>query len=427
MAIVSFRIRGKKDFVAIKIRFRIGNKVEYEISTGIEIQREDWSSKKQKIGDTVSTPYRNIVNSKLNNLKTFILDEYYKDNANGIQISRDWFKRNVYTKLGKVDNEEYNAEIYYTSFIKRHIQESKNRDNRFTGNKLSLRTIQSYETTLNKLEDYENKKEIKLKIIDINLNFHTKFINYLNNQHKLNPNTIGGYIDNLKLFCRSAELKGLETNIEVKSRDFYSPLKKTNDIYLNEDEINKIFHLDLSKSDRLSNARDWLIVGVWTGLRVSDLLKLKKSNLMGDYIHVTTFKTSTPVVIPIHNLIKKILKKRNGLFPRMISDQKFNIYIKEVCNKAKINELTQGDKISPIELNGKTLYRKVNGLFPKHDLVSSHICRRSFATNLYGKINTYSIMQITGHKTEKQFLDYIKTTSTEHAQKLKDLWSKSNG
>jgi len=427
MAIVSFRIRGEKESVAIKIRFRNGDNTDYEISTCIEIQREHWSTTKQKIGDKVNASYRDIVNSKLNNLKTFILDEYYKDNANGIEISRDWFKRNVYTKLGKVDNEEYNTDIYYSSFIKRHIQESKNRDNRFTGKKLSLRTIQSYETTLNKLEDYENKKEIKLKIIDINLSFHTKFINYLNNHHKLNPNTVGGYIDNLKLFCRSAELKGLETNIEVKSRDFYSPQKQTNDIYLNEDEINTLFNLDLSKSDKLSNARDWLIVGVWTGLRVSDLLKLKKSNLQVDYIHVTTFKTSTPVVIPVHKQIKKILKFRNGLFPRMISDQKFNIYIKEVCKIAKINVLTQGDKISPVELNGKTLYRKVNGLYPKHELVSSHICRRSFATNLYGKINTYSIMQITGHKTEKQFLDYIKTTSTEHAQKLKELWSKSDG
>lgn len=425
MAIVSYRIRGAKDSVAIKIRFRIGNEVEYEISTGIEIQRKDWSSKKQKIGDKVNASYRFIVNSKLNNLKTFILDEYYKDNVEGKNLSRKWFKRKVYTYLGKIDNEEYNADIYYSSFVKRHIQESKNRDNRFTGKKLSLRTLQSYETTLRKLKDYENKKDIKLKIIDINLSFHSKFIYYLNNNFKLNSNTIGGYIDNLKLFCRSAELKGLEINIEVKSRDFYSPQNQTNDIYLNEDEINKIFHLDLSKSDRLSNARDWLIIGVWTGLRVSDLLKLKKFNLIDEYIHVTTFKTNTPVVIPVHIQIKKLLKNKNGLFPRIISDQKFNVYIKEVCKIAKLNILTRGDKISPIDLNGKTLYRKVNGLFPKYELVSSHICRRSFATNLYGKINTYSIMQITGHKSERQFLEYIKTTSTEHAQKLKELWSKS--
>ena len=45
-------------------------------------------------------------------------------------------------------------------------------------------------------------------------------------------------------------------------------------------------------------------------------------------------------------------------------------------------------------------YRKKTGIYKKHELVSSHICRRSFATNLYGKIDTLTIMKITGHKTE---------------------------
>jgi hypothetical protein len=35
-------------------------------------------------------------------------------------------------------------------------------------------------------------------------------------------------------------------------------------------------------------------------------------------------------------------------------------------------------------------------------------------------------MGVTGHQTETQFLKYIKITSTEKAEKLKDYWNKQN-
>ena len=56
---------------------------------------------------------------------------------------------------------------------------------------------------------------------------------------KLNPNTIGGYIDDIKQFINSADKKGLKTSLEIKLKDFYSPTNETNDIYLKEDEISK--------------------------------------------------------------------------------------------------------------------------------------------------------------------------------------------
>ena len=44
---------------------------------------------------------------------------------------------------------------------------------------------------------------------------------------------------------------------------------------------------------------------------------------------------------------------------------------------------------------------------PKYELIGSHIGRRSFATNYYGKIPTALIMSVTGHLTESSFLMYI--------------------
>ena len=104
----------------------------------------------------------------------------------------------------------------------------------------------------------------------------------------------------------------------------------------------------------------------------------------------------------------------------------FNLYIKVVAKVAGLTETVEGGKISEItvNVNGKEeiIHRKVMGTYPKYELVSSHICRRTFATLLYGKIDTLTIMKITGHQTERQFLGYIKITPKEYAENLKMYW-----
>ena len=48
--------------------------------------------------------------------------------------------------------------------------------------------------------------------------------------------------------------------------------------------------------------------------------------------------------------------------------------------------------------------------------------RRSFASNLYGKVPTVIIMAITGHSTEKSFLTYIKKPQRDFAERLKEYY-----
>ena len=61
--------------------------------------------------------------------------------------------------------------------------------------------------------------------------------------------------------------------------------------------------------------------------------------------------------------------------------------------------------------------------------VSSHTARRSFSTNLFlESFPTIEIMKITGHKTEKSFLKYIRVSKLDTAKRLnthiKAMWSK---
>jgi integrase len=212
--------------------------------------------------------------------------------------------------------------------------------------------------------------------------------------------------------------------LAFRSRKFKKLSQESDNIYLNEEELNEIYSLDLSENPRLERTRDLFIVGCWTGLRFSDFTAIKKVNIKGEFIHIRTSKTKEKVVIPIHWTIKEIMNKYEGIYdnslPPAISNAKMNKYIKEVgelCTSKLHTIETQTITKGGIE---RTKSCK------KFELISTHTARRSMATNLYEQlVPTLTIMQITGHKTEKAFLKYIKTSKEKHAKILQAHWQEA--
>jgi len=153
------------------------------------------------------------------------------------------------------------------------------------------------------------------------------------------------------------------------------------------------------------------VPGCFTGLRFSDYSTVEKENIVnidGDlFIKIIPIKTDDLVIIPCNpavlDLFKKYEKNYNSL-PRAIAKQKFSECIKEVCKMAGLIE------------KGRLSTSPKTELF---NCVTSHNARRSFATNLY--LDGYpiiEIMKITGHKTEKAFLKYIKVSKLDAAKRL---------
>ena len=132
-----------------------------------------------------------------------------------------------------------------------------------------------------------------------------------------------------------------------------------------------------------------------------------------------------PVAIPVLPLVKQILESRGG-FPRKLSPQKFNAYVKEVCRCAGLTEGVEGRKLVMVEIKkdgpekDRRKMRKVFGRYPMCDLVSSHTCRRSFASNFYGKVPTALLIKITGHATESQLLEYLQLSPDEYADQFRE-------
>lgn len=429
MKVKFFTVKSKSERTSIYIRFWDSNRIDLKTKTGLTVNQSDWNQKRQEVKNNITATDRDFNNTKLRELRNFVLEKYNIDYNSNNSINENWLKNKVNEFFDRKDESEF-FKVYFSDWIQKFIDEVNDRNSK--GSKFTSVRIQRFKVVQNKFKIFEENTNKKFKFSEIDYLFYNSFLEYFRNIEKINDNTIGSYIKILKYWLKVAEIEGVSVNPYYKHNDFAAPSNKTKDVYLSENEINLIYNHDFSHSERLDNTRDNFIIGLRTGLRISDFLtKLKEFNISEEFIEIETTKTGENVVIPHHPQIKAILEKRGGKLPHKISDPKFNKYIKEVCQEVGIDEEVEGAKIenkkdekdfftTDIHIYNKN--RKTSGKFPKYELITSHTCRRSFASNLYGKIPNLSIMAITGHKTEAQFLKYIKITPKEHAQKLKELW-----
>ena len=91
-----------------------------------------------------------------------------------------------------------------------------------------------------------------------------------------------------------------------------------------------------------------------------------------------------------------------------------NDYLKEIGKKAKLTEPVQ----TVITMGGK----RITETKPKYKLITTHSARRSMASNLFmSGVPAIQIMKLTGHKTERSFLKYIRVSPEENAIKMAEL------
>ena len=426
MAKFNFYLREKKKDSETPILLFIsfnGQRVKYP--TGKTIHPKFWNEETQQARQVKDFPTAKIFN---NNLK-FIQDTAYKIFEDlTFRLERNPIPGEIKSELDKelknihpdTSTDSQNKPTFMGLF-KRFINESE-QGLRLTasGKRFDKRSIQKYNTVYDKLEKFGKKYHLTFETID--KNFYTKFVNFLNKE-RYSLNNVGKYIQVIKTFLTYATENGYNTNMFFQSKQFKAHKVPGFSIYLNEKEVNDLYELDLSGTPHLERVRDLFIVGCWTGLRFSDFTNIQPKNIEGDFLKITTFKTGEKVIIPIHRTVKEIMAKYKDRYPNSlppaIANQKMNAYLKDISKQ--VDSLKNG-----VEVEGIKGGLKVNGIKQKWELVTTHTARRSFATNVYKSgFPAISLMKITGHKTEKAFLLYIKVTPEENAHKLLEHWNKS--
>lgn len=418
MATVKYLIKGNNELSTIYVRLKDGRQTDVTVSTGYTIESKYWSNATGKVKQTSSNKEKLNISNNLEQLHRKIVDSLNTDKGTGETINREWLDGII--KKFKNPLLEAKTELLI-DMIESYKYGLKNKINKSTGNKTAPATLRNFNTTISRLEKFEAYKKAKFKVHEIDLSFHSEYIKFATDKLLLSVNSIGKDLRQIKTVCLDARDRGIEIHKQIESRRFNAPSEPTSFVTLSELEIEMIKKQEFKDTGYLDNARDWLIIGCWTGCRVNDLMKLSKNNILmtpqgQKFIRYTQSKTGKQVDIPIHSHVNEILERLNG-FPRPITDVKFNEYIKTVCKEAGIIDEVLGSK------QNKDTHRKEVGTFQKYELIRSHTCRRSFATNHYNKLSNKLIMAVTGHATEQMLLNYIGETENTHLEDFLNVWS----
>ena len=229
----------------------------------------------------------------------------------------------------------------------------------------------------------------------------TEYVQYLREVREMRNSTIGKQLSFLKWFLRWSFKQGMHSN---NAYDTFKPkLKDTQKkiIFLTWEELNRLREFKIPPTKQaLERVRDVFLFQCFTGLRYSDVFNLRRSDIKGDHIEVTTVKTSDSLIIELNDHSKAILEKykdvefENDKALPVITNQKMNDYLKELAELAEINE--------PVR---QTYYKgneRIDEVTPKYALLGTHAGRRTFICNALALgIPPQVVMKWTGHSDYK--------------------------
>lgn len=380
------------------------NKKRTRIYTGISIPTKYWNSNAQQARAHKEFAEAESINLQLKNIKAvaYETEEYFRINnisATSSQLSGKYHE--LLTRPMQAI-----SSTHFWSYFDRFVEAQKEK----------MASVVDYDKALRKhLLNAEKWCGIPLNLISFKESegFVQKFNKYLfqeaensNGEKGMFPNSVGKQMKNLKVF-----LKWCFKNEFCSMYDISHIVKhqvEVDNVYLTNEEIKRILSLDLT-DESLSAARDLFVLGCETGLRWSDFSRILPDHITAENIIIFQKKTRGKISIPINSRIRSIISKYNGCLPNYRETEltSFNEKVREVCRMAQIND----DTIIQVWSNNKQKEK----FQKKFELVSSHTCRRSFCTNrfLAKTIPVKVIMAISGHKTEKSFMKYLKLSDDE--------------
>lgn len=282
---------------------------------------------------------------------------------------------------------------------------------------VSKPAIQKLERVKSLLEEYEKLKKSKLTFEKITPLFFNKFNAFLIDDKDMINNTASKNIQFLKTFLIWSNTNGYTENTSYKT--FTSKTENNEVIYLTEPELMTLYNLkpDTEKDGRV---RDLFVFQCFTGVRYSDLQNIQHTDIIGATWNLRTKKTHQILEIPLSNLALTILAKYKE-YPQplpIISNQKQNKYIKELCEDAKIDSIVKVVKYKGTE--------RLETTHKKFEVIGTHTARRTFISlSLQKGMKPDVIMAITGHTTYRMMQKYLKIADQHKRDEMEKVWGGS--
>lgn len=405
--------------------------VKVKISTGQKALVKTWNKELQRCNTgSLYTERENRHSKRVNKYLDWLVEvaakawKNYKESVNPNYKTPAHFKWIIQYAIERKDKEiqeeEKKALVTPLQFFQQYIDAMPNKIVKSTGTFTNPRTIVHHKSVLNRIKDFLNEKMRNDNFSVFDKRFESDFEVWAYTSKNYRNNTIPATFSVLKVWLKEAEKEGLI--IDKSFHHYRSKGADVENIYLTVKEIEKIYNLDIknlidkgaidSKS-KIEITRDLFVISCYTGLRLGDWSKLNQSswNLETNKLTIITSKTGEKVIIPLHKNVTELYHKYDGNFPNAIDKTHSIEHLQHLGMLADIDEEVLIKEV----IGGKSVSKK----YKKYQLIKNHTGRRSFATNMYlAGAPTIGIMKITGHKTELNFLKYIKITREENADAM---------
>ena len=401
----------KKDGVPIVENVPIRMRVNFasqriEFTTGYRIDVAKWDCDKQRVKNGCTNKLKQSaseINAALLGYYTELQEIFKRFEVAEIMPSPAEVKEAFNNRHGQ--NEKTELASADTSNVPSNFYEAFDDFVRMCGrqNDWTHSTIEKFAAVKNHLKNF--RSELSFDFFDEE--GLTEYVQYLRDVREMRNSTIGKQLSFLKWFLRWSFKQGMHSN---NAYDTFKPkLKDTQKkiIFLTWEELNRLREFKIPPTKQaLERVRDVFLFQCFTGLRYSDVFNLRRSDIKGDHIEVTTVKTSDSLIIELNDHSKAILEKykdvefENDKALPVITNQKMNDYLKELAELAEINE--------PVR---QTYYKgneRIDEVTPKYALLGTHAGRRTFICNALALgIPPQVVMKWTGHSDYKAMKPYI--------------------
>ena len=372
-----------------------------EFTTGYRIDAVKWDANKQRVKNGCTNKLKQSaseINADLLKYYTEIQNVFKEFEVQEIMPSTQQLKDAFNLRIKNTDEEsQEDVETSFWDVFDEFVKECGNQNN------WTESTYEKFAAVKSHLKEF--KDDVAFEYFDESgLN---EYVNFLRDEKDMRNSTIGKQIGFLKWFLRWSFKKGYHQNIAY---DTFRPKLKTTPkkiIFLTWNELNKLKDYQIPQDKQyLERVRDVFLFCCFSSLRYSDVRNLKRWDVKSDHIEVTTVKTADNLIIELNDYSKAILEKykdiqfEDDMVLPVISNQKMNDYLKELGELAEIDE--------PVR---ETYYKgneRIDEIFPKYALLSTHAGRRTFICNALALgIPAEVVMKWTGHSDYKAMKPYI--------------------
>jgi integrase len=382
-----------------------------EFTTGYRIDVSKWDAGRGRVRNGCGNKLKQTaaeINADLNNYSSILQTIFKEFEVQGITPTPEELKAAFSARCGNKADASSTGAGFFPAFDEFVKEEGKLND-------WTPSTYTKFDAVRNHLMGFD--PAISLDTFDdIRL---TDYVAYLRETKQMRNSTIGKQIGFVKWFLRWAFRKGY---LNSRAFDGFKPKLKTTQkkvIFLTWDELTQLRSYEIPPHKQyLDRVRDVFLFSCFTGLRYSDVANLRRSDVSDSHISITTVKTADSLTIELNDHSRAILDKYadihfegDKVLP-VISNQKMNDYLKELCKLAEIDE--------PVR---ETYYRgneRIDEVTPKYELIGTHAGRRTFICNALALgIPAQVVMKWTGHSDYKAMKPYIDIADEDKKNAMK--------